>query len=253
MNSSLRGQGHLGAGLRQLGYQSVVVVTLAAASTGCYRTSNTVTLEPLETKVPVSASGQYVDAQGKIVNEAQYEVVDSFQFEQQVRAPRHDKTETKLDIDEEIDSIVAQAGGQAVTDLRIEATGYDSGSHEPAAMWKQMGWMFLGTGAGLFVVGVAANDPEVNDVMYPAAAVFAGLGGVSFALSLTARKPTEWTFSVGGNVVTRGGGAGNAGGEALRPSPQPASSDSSSSEAAPAEATSPTPGDDAIEPLAPAP
>lgn len=227
------------------------VSVAALSSTGCYRTQNVVTMNALDTKVPVSASGQYIDAQGQIVTEDDYQVLSQFTFEKKIETPRHEKSAQELELEAEIDRIVSQAGGEAVTNFRLEGTEYSSGSHSSAATWKALGWSSTFTGLTLIAIGAAIGDPELYPVFFPIGGIFTGVGLLSFGGALAARKPAAWHFSVGGNVVTRGGG----GTSPTVPSSVPAESsqftDGSEDQADGVTERRPSPSrrDDAIEPL----
>lgn len=173
--------------------------------TGCYTTKNVVTLSPLETKYPVSASGAYVDGAGNVVDAKQYGGGRSFEFERTVKAPRHATTETRLVLEQDLDTLVAQNGGDAVTDLKIEGVGYDPGSHYSSALWKQWGWGFGITGGTLLVVG--ATNESLKDSFVPAGLITGGIGVLSYVLGVTRNDPAEWKFKVSGRVVKRNGAA----------------------------------------------
>jgi hypothetical protein len=219
------------------------------SSTGCYRTQNVVTMNALDTKVPVSASGQYIDAQGQVVTEDDYEVVSQFNFEKTVESPRHQKSAQELELEAEIDRIVSQAGGQAVTNFRLEGTEYSSGSHGAAATWKALGWSSTLTGLTFIAIGAAVGDPDLYPVFFPIGGIFTGVGLLSFGGALAARKPASWHFSVGGNVVTRGGGAARSV-TTVAPT-EPAVEEREELPEGVTERTRPAPArkDDAIEPL----
>lgn len=176
------------------------------ATSGCYTTSNVVTMGQLRTKYPVSASGQYVDASGTVVTENEYEVVKPFEFERSIEAERHEDTETELKLQPALDEFLAQAQGDAVTDMKIYATEYDTGSHGSSAGWKIMGWSFGLTGATFLVTGAAVGD-EMGGTFMTLGAVFAGVGLGSYLLGLTANDPTAWKLHVTGNVVKRNAGS----------------------------------------------
>jgi hypothetical protein len=160
---------------------------------------------PLDTKYPVSASGAFVDSSGSIVDSKQYASVKSFEFERTVSAPRHSETEARLALEPELDALVNQSGGDAVTELKIEGIDYQPGSHYTSALWKQWGWMFGVTGATFLVVGAANEDLRGSFV--PAGAVIAGIGALGFVFGAVANDPAEWKFKVSGHVVKRNGGA----------------------------------------------
>ncbi len=179
----------------------VSVALCAGVCAGCYTTKNVVAVSPLETRYPVSATAQYVDGSGNIITEREYQVVKPFEFERTMTGPRHSETEARLALEPELDRFVQSSNGEAVTDLKIEAVEYDSGSHGSAAGWKIMGWTFGISGATFLVVGAA--DKDLSDVFIPMGAVFAGLGALSFIASAGANSPSEWKFHVKGSVVKR--------------------------------------------------
>lgn len=170
---------------------------------GCYTTKNVVAVTPLETKYPVSASGEYVDASGNVVNAKQYGQVKPFEFERTIQAPRHSTTETRLALEPELDRIVAQSGGDAITDLKIEGIAYEPGSHYTSALWKQWGWAF-GVSGGVFLIAGAA-DEDLRGSFIPVGLVLGGIGALGFVFGAVANDPAEWKFKVSGQVVKQSG------------------------------------------------
>ena len=75
----------------------VAALATMLATTGCYVSQNKVRVVPVQTARPVSLSDQYVDGQGHVVAAQQYETITSLSFKREVKAPRHDATETVLD------------------------------------------------------------------------------------------------------------------------------------------------------------
>lgn len=190
---------------QRLATSSCAVLLAGLLTTGCYTTKNVVAVAPLETKYPVSASGAFVDSSGGVVDQKQYTVVAPFSFERTVETPRHSTTETRFELEPELNRIVSQQGGDAVTDLKIEGVGYDNGSHSSAAFWKQWGWGFGITGGTLLLVGAA--DADLRGTMVPAGAIVAGIGALGFVFAAVANDPAAWKFKVSGNVVKRAGTA----------------------------------------------
>ncbi|HMA96597.1 MAG TPA: hypothetical protein VKP30_28120 [Polyangiaceae bacterium] len=180
-----------------------LLLSLGLLCNGCYTSRNVVTVTSLDTKYPVSASGQYLDTSGAIVSETQYSVVAPFNFEKTVTAPRHQSTETRFPLEPELDRLVNQHGGDAVTDLKIEGIDYQTGSHSSAAFWKQWGWALGLTGGTFLVVGAA--DADLRGAFVPTGAVVMGVGALGFLFAAMANDPTEWKFKVTGHVVKRGG------------------------------------------------
>jgi hypothetical protein len=187
-----------------------------ALSTGCYTTTHVVSVAPLKTKYPVSASGQFLDEQGAVVTEDNYKVVAPFEFDQRIEAPRHETTETQLKLEANLDRILAENRGDAMTDVSIVATDYDPGSHGSAAGWKILGWTFGLSGATCMAVGAGTEDAGP---LVAVGGVFLGVGVLGFALSALADDPAAWTVEVKGNVVSRQhlGGLGLSGGAEAAP------------------------------------
>lgn len=183
----------------------------AVFASGCYTTSNTVTVTPLDTKYPVSASGQYVTPSGDIVEEKGYNVVEAFEFTKKIEAPRHEEAETELMLEPELNRLMQQHQGDAITQLNIAATRYDPGSHGSAAGWKIIGWTFGITGGTFLLLGATADDDTSGPIM-TVGGVFAGLGALGFVLSGTTNDPATWELKVSGQVVKQGGGAAPGGG-----------------------------------------
>ena len=175
----------------------------ALATTGCFTTTNTARLEPLETKYPVSLSAQYVDEGGRIVDQGGYDKLGSFEFEMEVDGARHDDTSTRIELEQRLDQVLAEQRGDAVTNLRIAATEYDSGSHGSAAGWKTMGWTFGITGGTFLVVGAASDEPTATPFI-TGGAIFAGVGALSFLFATLADDPAKWHLVVSGDVVRTG-------------------------------------------------
>jgi hypothetical protein len=174
---------------------------------GCYTTTNVVTVAPLRTQYPVSASPQYVDGDGEIVTEEHYDVVQSFQFEKRVEAPIHDDTGTTLQLEADLDRILAEHHGDALTQVSIVGTDYDRGSHTGAANWKIMGWTFGLSGAAVAGLGLAVDEEEPRTALLTVGGVFVGIGVVSYLMSGVTNDPAAWNLQVKGNVVKRTNGS----------------------------------------------
>lgn len=179
---------------------------LLVTATGCYTTSNVVTMPPLRTDFPVSASGQYVDGDGDIVDEDGYEDVSTFTIERTYEVSRHGEGRIEAELEPELQRIVEKAGGDAITNLEIAAVEYDSGSHHSAAGWKIFGWT-MGLSGGLIAGTGALVGGDAADVLYPVGGVLLGVGVVGYLLSFTTTDPAQWQMQVTGQVVRRRGSA----------------------------------------------
>lgn len=185
---------------RRLG--SVLSAALATLQQGCsYTTDNVVTFSPLQTRHPVSASQSYVAPSGKIVRPEQYEVLRSFALERTVDSPRHDTGSSSLDLGPDIERVLVQSGGTAATNVRVEATDYDRGSHRSAATWKLLGFYFGGTGLALGAVGATEHEGNAQTAALAGGAGLFVVGILCYAVSIITDEPSRWTFHVSGNAV----------------------------------------------------
>jgi hypothetical protein len=174
----------------------------AAASLGCYKTVNTVTIEPLKTDYPVSASGQYVDEIGDILTDEDYVIVKPFTLHRTVESPRHESSVTPLGLKADLDQVVAQWRGDAVIDLKVEATGYESGSHAASSVFQALGWTGVGLGGVILVGGLASHGNRADGATGAGAATI-GVGLGLWLLGVAINGPTRWQLDVSGRVVKR--------------------------------------------------
>jgi hypothetical protein len=160
---------------RDWGWLGSAAVGSGLYLSGCYTTATVAKIDPLPTRYPVSASPQYVDEQDRIVTERDYQVVRSFAFERVVEAPRHESTQSKLDLAPRLNAIMQSSGGDAVTNLKIEPTAYDHRSHAASSVLKSMGWIFGTVGAMTLVMGLARDDENSQDFKL-LGGIFTGIG-----------------------------------------------------------------------------
>jgi hypothetical protein len=179
------------------------IVGLAFA-TSCYTTVNVATLAPLHTAYPVSTSSQYVEGDGHIVTDRDYEVVHSFSLHPVVEAQPHHQSLAALALEPDLDRIMRTTGGDAITGMTIQAVEYDAGSHYPSAGLKLAGWTFGLTGAGVIALGAAVGEEEGTKVL-EVGVVLAGVGVLSYVLGSALTRPATWQLDVSGNVVKRKG------------------------------------------------
>jgi hypothetical protein len=181
-------------------FLSAVLITVFVPA--CYKTTNVALFQPLDTPYPVSASAQYLDASGQIVDERSYRVVKAFSFNQTAKGARHEETHSSLNLAPRLDPLVRGAQGDAVTNLKIEAVDYDSSSHDYAALLKSTGWILGLIGAAVFVGGVATKGNDRTGVMI-GGGVTAGVGVLGYVGGILTDSPTAWHFDVSGQVVKR--------------------------------------------------
>jgi hypothetical protein len=131
------------------------------------------------TKYPVSASGYYVDNGGQIVSSSDYEVIKAFEMEKRVEGPRHSSTKTTLKLDGDLDRLTEEAGGNAVTSLKIVGEEYNPGSHHSSTFGNVFGWSFTLVGAP-FVVAGALTEGNYSKSFFAAGGACLGVGVLLF-------------------------------------------------------------------------
>jgi len=187
----------------QPGTARIALCLSLLSAAGCsHTTTHSVTLPQLQTRYPVSASASYLDGD-EIVLRPKSALVKKFELKRTLSAPIHDTTETTLSLGPELDRIVEERGGRAITNLRIEAVKYDPGAQRSAALLKNGGTGFAITGGICLGVGMLSEpDGGTRKVFVPTGAVFAGLGAFLWFLAITATtEPSKWHFRVTGEVV----------------------------------------------------
>jgi hypothetical protein len=171
-------------------------LALLALTSGCSAT-HVVTLPPLESKHPVSASAAYVDRDGATVDAAGYRVVAPFQFTKQDQSGRA-RAESTLQLGPELDRLVKTAQGDAVTKLRVEATSFGTRQNVATILGVTLGLV----GSVLLVqdaLSKSENETRLSPVFWTGAACF-GAGTVLYFVG-DFSKPTRWEFRVSGQVV----------------------------------------------------
>jgi hypothetical protein len=187
------------------------------STTGCYTTTNVATVVPLKTQYPVSASPSYVDQAGAVVGKEQYDVVSTFRFHRTVEGPRHDETKAVLALEPDLDGWMRRTEADAITNLKVEAVEYDSGSHFGAAVLKGWGWVFTVGGAVGLGVGIAADlDRGPRTRVLVGSAGVLGLGVLCQVLGAVANTPSRWEFEVSGQMVKRSTAPGTQGAQPIR-------------------------------------
>lgn len=178
-----------------------VVVSVLIA--GCaYTTTDTVTLSPLHTKYPVSASPEYVSTSGKLVRPKDYDVLTTFNLHRTIRGSgTHETTTSSLELDSDVDRLVAASGGDAVTEMKIEGVDYDRGSHRSSASWKLVGWTFAITSVPFFIGGIAAESSRDQTILVASGAGILGIGLLTYLMSFTTTEPPAWQFEISGRTV----------------------------------------------------
>jgi hypothetical protein len=176
---------------------------LASVAAACsYTTKSVVSVQPLPTIYPVSASGQYIDGRGVTVTEKDYRVLAPFTLRRSVQASPLATTESMLELAPQLDELVKAAEGDAITNMKVAATEYELGSHRVAASFKLMGWTLGLTGAGFAAVGLAIDDEKTKGAV-AGGAVCAGLGLIAYLIGAAQNDPAKWHIEATGQVTRR--------------------------------------------------
>lgn len=171
-------------------------LALWVLATGCTAT-HSVTLPPLTSQYPVSASAQYVNQDGTTVGAEDYRVVSPFEIVKRDRSDSNHFRST-LQLGPEIDRLVRAANGDAVTNLRVEATSFGTHQNLGTILGVSLGIV----GSVLVVQDLASGsdqDPRSNPVFWTGTACF--ISGAVLYLVGDYTKATSWQFHVSGQVV----------------------------------------------------
>jgi hypothetical protein len=189
---------------RSIAARGVVATSLGMLLSGCYTSMNTVEIPKLTTRYPVSASASYVGPDRATVDESHYRPISSFSFQKTIAVDRHDTRVTVLQLGPEIDRLVSQVHGDAVTRFKI-IPSYQNGDHATAAVLKQMGWLGALAGGVALAIGAGAYASNPRESTGRTGLLVGGTlalaSGLSFALAASQSRPTRWSISVSGVVV----------------------------------------------------
>jgi hypothetical protein len=187
--------------LTALAASAMVLLLLGA----CTTTDHRVTIEPPQTEKPVSASGSYVTADGRLVTPSGYRIVDHVAFTKVDTAPVAETTKNTMTIDSELEEVFTEYDADALVNLKVYAENYDPGNTSAVGANKIMGSMFLGFGLPFLIIGAA--DPMLGDIFIPMGAVFSGVGGVQLGLAfvLPGMSESVWTIGFEGDAVREAG------------------------------------------------
>jgi len=142
-----------------------VIASVALSSlVSCVTADQTVTLAPLETKIPVSASASlYVD--GKVLNDSQYQVVKPFHLEKKFRIPLG-ASDSAIDLSREVETFVQGTDVKAVTQLTISVKDIGTGDLGWIAFERSLGAASVSVGALLLGVSTLL-PPDQNSLLVP--------------------------------------------------------------------------------------
>jgi hypothetical protein len=176
---------------------------MASVTAACsYTTKSVVSVHPVPTTYPVSASGQYIDNDGTTVTEKDYRVLSPFTIRKTVRTAPLATTESLLELAPELDNVVKAADGDSITKMKIAATDYELGSHPAAAGFKIMGWTLGLTGATIVTVGLSMDNEKAKGAV-AGGAVCAGLGLIVYLIGAAQNDPAKWHIEASGQVTKR--------------------------------------------------
>jgi hypothetical protein len=187
-------------------------VTTVALAQGCAWSANTVPMDSLQTSFPVSASSKYLDANGNVIAPDQYQTVRSFQIHRTVKVKSAAPVVAPLELEEELDGLVTAAGGEAITNMTLQAQAYKAEGHYGANGWQALGWLGIligGPTLGLSAMFDNGDHKHFNESgFYPWYGVGAGvlaMGLVSMAVASSRRaaQPNVWEIAIEGQIVRR--------------------------------------------------
>lgn len=191
---------------------SLLLTLTTLLASGCVTSTSIVHLDPMQTRYPVSASGQYLDSRGQVVKPGEYRSLRSFKLDRSVDVPAGTTAAVPLDIQADLDRLVDSTGGDAVTNVTLQATSFVPEGHASVALWQSLGTLGLVFGGPFALVGGAAiaTDPQLrhDSQMIAMGAVGTAVAALGVAALLTASHrrsttPNHWNVHIEGDVVQR--------------------------------------------------
>jgi hypothetical protein len=171
-------------------------LALFTLATGC-TTTHVVSVPPVASKYPVSASAAYVDHDGSSVTAQDYRVVAPFELVKLERSQSAD-FESTLQLGPELERLVVAANGDAITKLRIEATSFKS--HQNVGT-------ILGLSLGVIGSILIMRDFAVNEHQHRSRDPLFWTGTACFVTAIPLyvvgdfTRATSWQLKVSGQVV----------------------------------------------------
>ncbi len=177
----------------------VVILVSVLVFSSC-ATAHQTTIGPVHLDEPVSATSSIITKDGRTLEWFQdFDVVDEFEFTVILPGKVARDTVDELDLTDRLAEVIADAGGDGIISLNIDADTYDTGTTIGTGAAKTVGTYAGMAGVMMFLAGAIWDV----DVLLVTGGVFSGIGvagwGTGLALQYTGH--TELALIVSGDVI----------------------------------------------------
>lgn len=181
---------------------TAVVLGLALTALGCSEVTGTVRLDYAGVQRPVSGSAHYITPQGEFRSPGSYQPVQHVKFQRTFSAELGEETEDRYDLGAEFNPVAQSLQADAFVNVTSAMTDDNFGSNTSRAIWRGLGWSFVGMGALFAGLGYGMG----LDDMGTAGLVIGGAGGLCVVFGEVANDPAKMTVVVEGDAVRSLGG-----------------------------------------------
>lgn len=166
-------------------------------------------LGPIEAGAPVSASGYYLDRDGKTVEPSEYEVLRHFKLEKTVTASvaAAAPKEVSIDLESDLEAIIREADGEAVVNLIVVPVSVNNADTDATVGGTGfLGPAFTALGAAFLITGVALQSTDFDSpapIIIGSSFLGAGISMDIHAIIVSTVGKQVWKFAIEGDVAKR--------------------------------------------------
>jgi len=147
---------------------AILFLAVAFLSSSC-ATQLIMTVPPVTLAQPVSMSSMLPDKTGAVVDGSSYVIVDEFEFTKTWTGEQNVKNTFPLDLDTELEPILAASGADAIVDLRIIPVSKSMGNTIGSGLlWTGTIWGgMLGVAMAIMAGMWEANEEDSDSYYFP--------------------------------------------------------------------------------------
>jgi hypothetical protein len=179
-----------------------IFVGFALTSLGCSEVTGTVRLDYAGVQRPVSGSAHYITPQGEFRPPGSYQPIQHVKFQRTFAADLGEEKEDRYDLGAEFNPAAQHLQADAFVNVTSGMTDENFGSNTARAIWRGLGWSFVGMGALFAGLGYGMGVDEMG----AAGLVIGGAGGLCVVFGEVANDPAKMTIVVEGDAVRNLGG-----------------------------------------------
>lgn len=178
---------------------AVVILVSVLVFSSCATTHQT-TIGPVHLDEPVAATTSIVTKDGRTLERFQhFDVIEEFEFTVILPGKIARDTVDELDLTDRLAEVIAEAGGDGIISLNIDADTYDTGTTIGSGAAKTVGTYAGMTGVMMFLAGAIWDV----DILLITGGVFSGIGAAGWGTGLVLQYTghTELALIVSGEVI----------------------------------------------------